>query len=116
MLGRFLRDPMEVLAVDHRLRLADMAAGLAAAADFLMALAGARRPPLGGASVSAVHIEWTAYRVLQGDVFADQRWFVVRGGVEPPTFRFSGGRSYRLSYLTLGDAAQGSYRCGPDGI
>ena len=25
---------------------------------------------------------------------------VVRGGVEPPTFRFSGGRSYRLSYLT----------------
>ena len=25
---------------------------------------------------------------------------MVRGGVEPPTFRFSGGRSYRLSYLT----------------
>src|SRR5579859_1395189 len=25
---------------------------------------------------------------------------VVRGGIEPPTFRFSGGRSYRLSYLT----------------
>ena len=25
--------------------------------------------------------------------------FVGRGGVEPPTFRFSGGRSYRLSYL-----------------
>ena len=24
---------------------------------------------------------------------------VARGGVEPPTFRFSGGRSYRLSYL-----------------
>ena len=24
---------------------------------------------------------------------------VVRGGIEPPTFRFSGGRSYRLSYL-----------------
>ena len=29
------------------------------------------------------------------------RSVVVRGGVEPPTFRFSGGRSYRLSYLTL---------------
>src|SRR5215472_5133775 len=25
---------------------------------------------------------------------------VVRGGVEPPTFRFSGGRTYQLSYLT----------------
>ena len=25
---------------------------------------------------------------------------VVRGRIEPPTFRFSGGRSYRLSYLT----------------
>ena len=24
---------------------------------------------------------------------------VGRGGVEPPTFHFSGGRSYRLSYL-----------------
>ena len=27
---------------------------------------------------------------------------VVRGRVELPTFRFSGGRSYQLSYLTLG--------------
>jgi hypothetical protein len=26
---------------------------------------------------------------------------VVRGRIELPTFRFSGGRSYRLSYLTL---------------
>jgi hypothetical protein len=25
---------------------------------------------------------------------------VVRGRVELPTFRFSGGRSYQLSYLT----------------
>ena len=40
---------------------------------------------------------------------------VVRGGVEPPTFRFSGGRSYRLSYLTLPrPAALG--QSGPDGI
>jgi hypothetical protein len=29
------------------------------------------------------------------------RWsrVVARGGVEPPTYRFSGGRSYQLSYL-----------------
>jgi hypothetical protein len=29
------------------------------------------------------------------------RWskMVARGGVEPPTYRFSGGRSYQLSYL-----------------
>jgi hypothetical protein len=45
---------------------------------------------------------------------------VVRGGVEPPTFRFSGGRSYQLSYLTKPepvpgkDAGNGS--SGPDGI
>jgi hypothetical protein len=32
---------------------------------------------------------------------------VARGGVEPPTFRFSVGRSYQLSYLAW---------CGPDGI
>jgi hypothetical protein len=29
---------------------------------------------------------------------------VVRGRVELPTFRFSGGRSYQLSYLTVPDA------------
>ncbi len=40
---------------------------------------------------------------------------VVRGGIEPPAFRFSGGRSYRLSYLTLPrPAALG--QSGPDGI
>jgi hypothetical protein len=32
---------------------------------------------------------------------------VARGGVEPPTFRFSVGRSYQLSYLA-GRAAIGS--------
>jgi hypothetical protein len=35
---------------------------------------------------------------------------VVRGGVEPPTFRFSGGRSYQLSYLTESRAIAGMAR------
>ncbi|MDQ1615052.1 MAG: hypothetical protein QOJ60_991 [Actinomycetota bacterium] len=39
---------------------------------------------------------------------------VARGGVEPPTFRFSVGRSYQLSYLAEADAEGG--RRGPDGI
>jgi hypothetical protein len=26
---------------------------------------------------------------------------MARGGVEPPTYRFSGGRSYQLSYLAM---------------
>ena len=56
---------------------------------------------LGGSSISAVRIKRQTYPVLLGGVSADQRGCVVRGGVEPPTFRFSGGRSYRLSYLTL---------------
>jgi hypothetical protein len=43
------------------------------------------------------------------------REVVVRGGVEPPTFRFSGGRSYQLSYLTL-PGALGLPESGPDGI
>ncbi len=42
---------------------------------------------------------------------------VVRGGVEPPTFRFSGGRSYQLSYLTLaGLIVPRGAPSGPDGI
>ena len=32
---------------------------------------------------------------------SDLRFCVARGGVEPPTFRFSVGRSYQLSYLAL---------------
>src|SRR6266851_6948056 len=41
---------------------------------------------------------------------------VVRGGVEPPTFRFSGGRSYQLSYLTVPGLLPLPGLSGPDGI
>ena len=39
---------------------------------------------------------------------------VARGGVEPPTFRFSVGRSYQLSYLAVTDGFS-SVRGDPDG-
>src|SRR5882724_1333836 len=35
-------------------------------------------------------------------ISAAKRGCVARGGVEPPTFRFSGGRSDQLSYLAGG--------------
>jgi hypothetical protein len=43
---------------------------------------------------------------------------VVRDRIELSTFRFSGGRSYRLSYLTrLGYPVNLTRQpCGPDGI
>jgi hypothetical protein len=41
-----------------------------------------------------------AHPVYPGGVSADQRRCVVRDRIELSTFRFSGGRSYRLSYLT----------------
>jgi hypothetical protein len=40
--------------------------------------------------MSAVRFKRTAHRVPLGGISADQRRCVVRGGVEPPTFRFSG--------------------------
>ena len=40
---------------------------------------------------------------------------VVRDRIELSTFRFSGGRSYRLSYLTRRRSAE-RYLGGPDGI
>jgi hypothetical protein len=46
---------------------------------------------------------------LVGDAQSPARGLVARGGVEPPTFRFSVGRSYQLSYLAV--LALG----GPDG-
>jgi hypothetical protein len=41
---------------------------------------------------------------------------VARGGVEPPTFRFSVGRSYQLSYLAEVPTQETGRPCGPDGI
>ena len=43
-----------------------------------------------GSSISAVHIERTDHPGPLSDVPAGQRGCVVKGGVEPPTFRFSG--------------------------
>jgi hypothetical protein len=45
-------------------------------------------------------------QAAQDDSFGE----VVRGGVEPPTFRFSGGRSYQLSYLTSAGPRTGHRR------
>ena len=53
-----------------------------------------------GSSISAVRIERAPHLVPQGGISADQRRSVVRDRIELSTFRFSGGRSYRLSYLT----------------
>ena len=39
-------------------------------------------------------------------------WRVARGGVEPPTFRFSVGRSYQLSYLAEWVAGATLAACG----
>lgn len=36
-----------------------------------------------------------------GDLHSPAKGYVARGGVEPPTFRFSVGRSYQLSYLAV---------------
>ena len=42
---------------------------------------------------------------------------VARAGIEPATFRFSGGRSYQLSYLTIrGLTVPPLFPSGPDGI
>ena len=50
--------------------------------------------------MSAVRFEQSAHHGSVWCVSAGHRLSVVRGRVELPTFRFSGGRSYRLSYLT----------------
>jgi hypothetical protein len=56
---------------------------------------------------------WTVRRTTIGAAFPQVRG-VARGGVEPPTFRFSVGRSYQLSYLAV-PAEPRSSRGDPDG-
>jgi hypothetical protein len=61
--------------------------------------------------VCGVSSQQNAHRAFPqvGDAQSPARGLVARGGVEPPTFRFSVGRSYQLSYLAV--MALG----GPDG-
>ena len=40
---------------------------------------------------------------------------VARAGIEPATYRFSGGRSYQLSYLAVADMIAGRWWSDPDG-
>ena len=50
-------------------------------------------------------------------LFAVRLILVARGGVEPPTFRFSVGRSYQLSYLALQKlSATGKKSATPTGL
>jgi hypothetical protein len=99
--GRFLLGPkVKVPAVNHGLELAGIEVALVAAPIFLGGSPD-MQPPLGGSSISAVNIERTEHPGPLSDVSAGQRQSVVRDRIELSTFRFSGGRSYRLSYLTL---------------
>ena len=54
-------------------------------------------------------------RILKDGLGTTIGQVVARGGVEPPTFRFSVGRSYQLSYLAEGPGVTPAQR-GPDGI
>ncbi len=46
--------------------------------------------------LQATHLDLSSQRLRCSEVIGK---VVARGGVEPPTFRFSVGRSYQLSYL-----------------
>ncbi len=58
----------------------------------------AHRPAL----IKALGMHWTATgetKQVRGRMPSDLHGGVARAGIEPATFHFSGGRSYRLSYL-----------------
>ena len=49
-----------------------------------------------------------------GDLCSPAKGYVARGGVEPPTFRFSVGRSYQLSYLAVPGSCYPAVRVAAD--
>src|SRR5215211_703946 len=57
-----------------------------------------RRPFCKGPARAGKHDAHRAFPQV-GGAQSPARGLVARGGVEPPTFRFSVGRSYQLSYL-----------------
>src|SRR3954447_14535619 len=61
-------------------------------------------PPVGRPTGRGLGVgQQNAHRTVPqvGDAQSPARGLVARGGVEPPTFRFSVGRSYQLSYLAV---------------
>ncbi len=66
---------------------------------------GSRRTASNGSGQQTAHRTFPQVGVAQSPA----RGSVARGGVEPPTFRFSVGRSYQLSYLAVHETG------GPDG-
>ena len=66
----------------------------------------AKPPPPPGEARAEKERGWPGPRSPRA---GDTPSLVARGGVEPPTFRFSVGRSYQLSYLAV------MVICGPDG-
>jgi hypothetical protein len=85
--------------------------GAAGARKSVRSESGRTRTPRGsvtGGNATSLPIEawpgdrWSQFPRRSGDhkVHIIPGQVVVRGRIELPTFRFSGGRSYRLSYLT----------------
>jgi hypothetical protein len=56
-----------------------------------------RRNETGGAGAGLIRDHGDSTEPPESGAFVH----VARGGIEPPTYRFSGGRSYQLSYLAV---------------